>query len=238
MKNNKSFTLAEVLISLVIIGIIAAITVPMIMANHKKVETSAKLKKFHTTMANAMKLAKARDGELNWIDFPSSAVLGGSKRNFDGIWPQIKDYINYTKYEESATAYDYTYKTTTYTTPKVYLSDGSSFVIGNVTAGIKDSAGTNLTGMAIDYDVNGDKGPNQGCRDIFTLTYYPPGTGITSTGKRFSEFDPNTSPSSSRSTLISNIKKYINKGYYYPWYCFDLMYQDGWEFKDDYPIRL
>ena len=36
LKNKKSFTLAEVLITLVVIGIIAAITVPTIMANHKK----------------------------------------------------------------------------------------------------------------------------------------------------------------------------------------------------------
>ena len=44
LKNNKSFTLSEVLITLVVIGIIAAITVPVIMANHKKTEASSKLK--------------------------------------------------------------------------------------------------------------------------------------------------------------------------------------------------
>ena len=33
MQKQKAFTLAEVLITLVVIGIIAAITVPMIMAN-------------------------------------------------------------------------------------------------------------------------------------------------------------------------------------------------------------
>ena len=44
MKINEGFTLSEVLITLVIIGIIAAVTVPVIMANYKKAETAAKLK--------------------------------------------------------------------------------------------------------------------------------------------------------------------------------------------------
>ena len=62
MKKIKSFTLAEVLITLVIIGIIAAITVPMIMANHRKIEFSARLKKFYSTMNNAVKLAETEWG--------------------------------------------------------------------------------------------------------------------------------------------------------------------------------
>ncbi len=39
---KKSFTISEVLITLVIIGIIAAFTIPVILQNHKETETSAK----------------------------------------------------------------------------------------------------------------------------------------------------------------------------------------------------
>ena len=62
MKKIKAFTLAEVLITLVVIGIIAAITVPVVMANHKKTETAAKLKKFYSTMSNNIALQEIQSG--------------------------------------------------------------------------------------------------------------------------------------------------------------------------------
>ena len=66
MKKIKSFTLAEVLITLVVIGIIAAITVPVVMANHKRTETASKLKKFYSTMLNATKLAELEEGKQTY----------------------------------------------------------------------------------------------------------------------------------------------------------------------------
>ena len=62
MKKIKSFTLAEVLITLVVIGIIAAITIPVVMANHKRTETASKLKKFYSTMSEAIKLSEIENG--------------------------------------------------------------------------------------------------------------------------------------------------------------------------------
>lgn len=45
MYNQKGFTLAEVLITLGIIGVVAALTLPALIQNHKKSETTARLKK-------------------------------------------------------------------------------------------------------------------------------------------------------------------------------------------------
>ncbi len=42
IRNNKGFTLAEVLITLVIIGVIAAVTIPVVMQNTQKQEYIAK----------------------------------------------------------------------------------------------------------------------------------------------------------------------------------------------------
>ncbi len=47
------------MITLAVIGIIAAITVPIIMANHKKQETSVKLKKFYSSLSQAVRLAQS-----------------------------------------------------------------------------------------------------------------------------------------------------------------------------------
>ncbi|MFQ8625261.1 MAG: type II secretion system protein [Candidatus Gastranaerophilaceae bacterium] len=44
-KGLRAFTLAEVLITLGIIGVVAAMTMPVLIQNHKEKETVAKLKK-------------------------------------------------------------------------------------------------------------------------------------------------------------------------------------------------
>ncbi|MFQ8625693.1 MAG: type II secretion system protein [Candidatus Gastranaerophilaceae bacterium] len=45
MKNYSGFTLAEVLITLGIIGVVAALTMPSVINNYKEKETIAKLKR-------------------------------------------------------------------------------------------------------------------------------------------------------------------------------------------------
>ena len=57
----RSFTLAEVLITLVIIGVIAAITVPTLMAQYRKKEYVTQLKKAYSTLSNGFKLAMTNE---------------------------------------------------------------------------------------------------------------------------------------------------------------------------------
>ena len=59
----KAFTLSEVLITLVIIGVISAITVPFLTAEYTENEKIAKVKKTYATLANAMTLVKANGGD-------------------------------------------------------------------------------------------------------------------------------------------------------------------------------
>ncbi len=63
IKNLKAFTLAEVLIALLIIGIIATIILPTLLNNIKKAEYSSKLKKFYSTMSHAISLSELENGE-------------------------------------------------------------------------------------------------------------------------------------------------------------------------------
>lgn len=51
---KKGFTLAEVLITLGIIGIVAAMTIPTLITKNSNNETAAKLKKFYTTFSQAL----------------------------------------------------------------------------------------------------------------------------------------------------------------------------------------
>ncbi len=51
---NNGFTLAEVLVTLGIIGVVAALTMPTLIDNHRKAVTEARLEKFYSLMSQAV----------------------------------------------------------------------------------------------------------------------------------------------------------------------------------------
>ena len=66
-KSKVAFTLAEVLITLGIIGVVAALTMPALIENHRKQVTISKLKKVYSTISQAYMLAKNDNGDIeNW----------------------------------------------------------------------------------------------------------------------------------------------------------------------------
>ena len=64
MKIKTGFTLAEVLITLAIIGVVAALTIPSIIANNRKKEFETGFAKAYRTITTAMMLSQAENGEL------------------------------------------------------------------------------------------------------------------------------------------------------------------------------
>lgn len=73
---KKGFTLAEVLITLGIIGIVAAMTLPALVHNYKKQEIEAKIKKFYTNMAQAVKLSEIDNGPaFYWSKMPELMMV-------------------------------------------------------------------------------------------------------------------------------------------------------------------
>ena len=62
IREKCAFTLAEVLITLGIIGVVAAMTIPTLMANIKAHQYSAKFKKTVSTLSNAAKMSQAQYG--------------------------------------------------------------------------------------------------------------------------------------------------------------------------------
>lgn len=59
---GRAFMLAEVLITLGVIGVVAAMTLPALVQNHKKSEATARLKKFVSSMEQAVLFAENANG--------------------------------------------------------------------------------------------------------------------------------------------------------------------------------
>lgn len=74
-----AFTLAEVLITLGIIGIVAAMTLPAIIQKHRNQVVEAKLKKFYTTMNQAVRMAEVEYGDMRywWEDLSGATFEEG-----------------------------------------------------------------------------------------------------------------------------------------------------------------
>ena len=62
----KGFTLAEVLITVGVIGVVAAMTLPGLVNKYKKIVVVNKLKKFYTVMTQAIKLEEVEKGDLEY----------------------------------------------------------------------------------------------------------------------------------------------------------------------------
>ena len=63
------FTLAEVLITLGIVGVVAALTLPVLIGNYKKAQTISKLKVAYTLINDAFKLAVVDYGDMKTWDY-------------------------------------------------------------------------------------------------------------------------------------------------------------------------
>ena len=92
MKKEKGFTLAEVLVTLVIIGVVAAITIPTLMQNYKQNETSSKLKKFYSMMKQVYLKSELDNGKFeDWENNISSEHY---------FTTYLAPYLNYMKTEQ------------------------------------------------------------------------------------------------------------------------------------------
>ena len=84
---KSAFTLAETLITLVIIGVIAAICVPVIFTNYQEQERAAKVKKAYSTISRAFNLLKVTGAEYLLDD---TTLINNDESMFDFFEHYIK----------------------------------------------------------------------------------------------------------------------------------------------------
>ena len=176
---NKGFTLSEVLITLTIIGVVSALTLPAVIQKQRDKANVAKLQKVYSVLSQALLRAKEDQGDFtNW---PAQNSTEGTETIFSFIEPYIKTvkkcgdtsgcWAQNTKSLSGSDAMWFTPRLT-----EVYnlvLSDGTSVIV--------DVLGERYTVLGLNsdvkqysiiafwVDVNGIKGPNIFGRDIFAF---------------------------------------------------------------------
>lgn len=100
---KKGFTLAEVLITLGIIGIVAAMTLPTLVQNYKKKELVTKLQKVYTVMNQAINLAEVENGNFeSWYPDCGASSITTCTIEGDKVWydKYLAKHIKTTKVEK------------------------------------------------------------------------------------------------------------------------------------------
>ncbi len=171
MKN--AFTLSEVLVTLAIIGVVAAMTVPNLMENYQRQSFVTQLRKIHSELSQAAESALAEGNTQRLMETP--AVRKGAS-NF------LNSYFKTTRTCSASTAmgdcFSDVYTTLTgsdyFYSPSdsacAVLASGSSICIQKMSSGITATV-----------DVNGKQQPNTYGRDLFHLYIENDGT-VTSVG--------------------------------------------------------
>ena len=121
-----AFTLAEVLITLGIIGVVAAMTIPTLMANHRKKVVETKLEKIYSVMNQAINLTNAEYGDVtNWI------IDCGSSNSPTCSINEVENWFNSTIGKHIETLKTGKTKNKTDDILLIYLKDGSILGVTN-----------------------------------------------------------------------------------------------------------
>lgn len=97
---RAGFTLAEVLITLGIIGVVAALTMPSLIENHRKKEVVTKLKAFNSIMGQAFQMSKEENGDWDtWdsYDFYNGASYDTGEQQVKWLEKYVLPYIKTTE---------------------------------------------------------------------------------------------------------------------------------------------
>lgn len=183
---KKAFTLAEVLITIGIIGVVAALTIPALIGKYQKLVWVAQLQKSMNTVQNGLKNIMADEEVDNLKDtefykhysnyrVATSVDFDKTKKLISKYFKVVKikartdrDYYDYSHVRYHILSSDYyTLDLGVFSNPCVFwLNDGGKIYL---TFTFLSSGNASYAIGQVYIDVNGDKGPNKWGRDFFAF---------------------------------------------------------------------
>ncbi len=191
-KRKIAFTLAEVLITLGIIGIVAAMTLPSLTAKWQQRAIDSQFKRAYSNLYKAMTMMKAKLGEIPQCYYPEKNPNGGNDRSQvsgcvefydelmqqlkvlktckgnaynDGCIPKYQGVDTIKKYEDTSSISGcggYSQSRILNRNYAYVLNDGTIIFLYSALPG---------WGSVFAIDVNGKKGPNRWGYDLFSFSW-------------------------------------------------------------------
>lgn len=228
---QKAFTLAEILITLGIISVIAALTISNVIQDYQKKQTVVQLRKVYNDINNAVKLSEVDNGPMSQWDYVQIEC-----HSYECIAPFLEKY--YLPYFKDAQLLKKSELPNYSRNLEVWLSYSGFIRLNN---GVLLNFFSNVPGgyIWLFADINGEKGPNIVGRDIFVFDAYKHGESLQVDGAQvyrikfwfnyISNKDVLTAPSSDYSCRKDNNNRYAN------FTCGRLIELNNWEIPKDYP---
>lgn len=218
MSLKKAFTLAEVLITLGIIGVVAAMTLPVLFNSIEKIITVNKLKRAMAEVNQGYRMGFTENGAMTERDLTNVTP----KDYFDTYW---KPYFKVSQFcltgPECGYATNKPFKSKNGTRNATlmtqrsnvsYITNNGFFYLFQPRAGVSG----NIAQHTILVDINGSKLPNTFCKDVFIFR-------VTADGSMFMPAGYGLSDSA------------IANGGTYGDYCAELIRRANWKITKDYP---
>ena len=167
-----AFTLAEVLVTLGIIGVVSAMTVPSLIQNHQRTSYAVSAHKVYNEMQQALTQYLT---DNNSVGINETGLTNAELDN--SVLPFMKKYFKVVNDcgDKTAPCFADNYKSLSGTAITacrgqavrcVTIASGASICMGAY-------SGDADTGSGYFYvDINGPKGPNIGCRDYWRMFYF------------------------------------------------------------------
>lgn len=246
MRKHKAFTLAEVLITLGIIGIVAAMTLPALIQKQQKKVLLTQIKTTYSILYEALNRAKADYGEFKYWSY-NDENFTGAENSWNWSNKYLVPYIKNVKLYNKSTLDGC--NNITYRMPdgsvasctavigfcatcnsaqgsmmtQIHLPNGAIVLV--LVRRTYDTSGEYVPIAEFHFDVNGYKGPNVWGKDIFRTQLYR-------TCKKGDKNDYVLGYNACAGDRNNYLAECTSNNIFR---CFDLLQADGWEIKDDYP---
>ena len=204
------FTLAEVLITLGIIGIVSAMTIPTLVKNYEKQNTISTLKKAYSTINRAV---MNRLIDIEHISFNLSSI-----EQIEKYWAPYLKIASIEPYSDNSDTNEFYYDmlgnqiwqpNTNFRRATFTLYDGIRYTIEKI----------NSEDQIILADINGKKAPNKFGKDVFLFLLDLRTNSLSPYGFQLSDDEINSSCNANGDGQ----------------FCASKIIKSGWQIKDDYP---
>jgi len=217
---RAAFTLAEVLITLAVIGIVAALTIPNLVQNYKKSVVETKLKTFYVTMNQAITLSELENGPVEtW-----GMSTGSRDKEFlySLFNKYFKNYLKVIKIDEGESP----------------SSNGTNFpilLLGLPNGSVFSIQGNNQYDITLFIDEKAVKNPEAG-KNNFLFRIITPAENNEHYGKM--KFAPYAQTwDGTYNGLFHNERKY-GCGEKHSNFCAKLIEVNNWKIPKDYPFKF
>ena len=212
-----AFTLAEILITLGIIGIVAALTLPTLIGSYKKKVFETRFEKLYSTLSQAAVMSQVKNGDCRTWDFGSYTEHRNTE-TMKAWWKQyFEPYLIQVIQAEKSSGTGY----------RVYFNDGSSLRI-EALPGYYARIILYPSARKINYGLITRE--DKAGKDYFMFTY----------SAYSCKFEPIFSGNSNADLIEQCLYSY---NHFYSnnasgGACAELIIRNGWKVPDDYPIKL